>query len=99
MIGAAMQIEELIWLDEVVDKLARKHNVSPDEVRQVFENRPRFRYISKGRRNKDEDVYAAYGQTDDGRYLTVFFIRKLGGAALIVSAREIDDKERKRYGR
>jgi uncharacterized DUF497 family protein len=71
----------------------------PGEVNEVFNSDPRFRYISKGRRLKDEGVYAAYGQTEAGRYLTVFFIRKLGGAALIISAREMDDKERKWYGR
>ncbi len=87
-----MQIDELLWLDEVVDKLARKHDISPDEVRQVFETGPYFRYISKGRRSKDENVYAAYGQTEEGRYLSVFFIRKIGGAALIISARDMDDK-------
>lgn len=44
-------------------------------------------------------MYAAYGQTDAGRYLTVFFIHKPGGRALIISARDMDGKERRQYGR
>lgn len=47
----------------------------------------------------NEDVYSASGQTDAGRYLVVFFIHKPGHIALILSARDMDLKERKRYGR
>jgi uncharacterized protein len=93
-----MQIEDFIWLDEIIDKLEVKHHVSTDEVEQVFESNPHFRYVAKGRRHKKEDVYAAYGNTQAGRYLTVFFIYKPGKLALIISARDMDDKERKRYG-
>jgi len=93
-----MWIEDFIWLDEIVEKLESKHSVSMDEVEQVFESRPHFRYITKGRRQKSENVYAAYGRTEEGRYLTVFFIYKLGHLALIISARDMDNKERKKYG-
>ncbi len=44
-------------------------------------------------------MYAGYGRTDAGRYLTVFFIHKPGGLALIISARDMDEKERRRYGK
>jgi uncharacterized DUF497 family protein len=62
-------------------------------------SQPHFRFIAKGRRRQDEDLYGAYGRTEAGRYLTVFFIYKPGNLALIVSARNMDEKERKRYGR
>jgi hypothetical protein len=94
-----MKVEDLIWLDEIVEKIESKHNVSQAEVVQIFNNQPRFRYIAKGRHQKNEDVYAAYGQTEAGRYLTVFFIDKPGNLALIISARDMDGKERKHYGR
>lgn len=94
-----MKIEDLIWLDEIVEKIESKHNVSQVEVVQIFNNQPRFRYITKGRRQKNEDVYAAYGQTEAGRYLTVFFIDKPGHLALIISARDMDNKERKQHER
>ncbi len=93
-----MRIEDFIWLDDVIEKLASKHQVIQEEVEQVFKSKPHFRFVSKGRRWKKEKVYAAYGQTEAGRYLTVFFIHKPGNLALIISARDMDDKERKRYG-
>ena len=93
-----MRITCVIWLRHIVDKLEWKHNVSTDEVEEVFRNRPRFRFIERGR-VRGEDVYAALGQTKAGRYLVVFFIRKSSDAALVISARDMDAKERKRYGR
>ncbi|MBU1660084.1 MAG: BrnT family toxin [Chloroflexi bacterium] len=93
-----MYIENFIWLDEIVEKLEHKHKTLPTEVEQVFDSKPHFRYIAKGRRRKEENVYAAYGQTEAGRYLAVFFIYKPGNLALIISARDMDRKERKRYG-
>ena len=93
-----MFIDEFIWLPDIVDKLAYKHSLFPDEVEEVFFNRPRFCFMEKGR-IAGEDLYMALGQTDAGRYLSVFFIRKEGRLALIISARDMDTKERKRYGR
>jgi uncharacterized DUF497 family protein len=48
---------------------------------------------------KGEDVYAALGQTDAGRYLIAFFIRKDDDRILPISARDMTHAERKRYGR
>jgi hypothetical protein len=82
-----------------VIKLEAKHGVYPEEVRQVLMNSPRIRRIGKGRSNADEHLYVAYGRSDSGRYLTVFFIHKSGNEALIISARDMDSKERKSYGK
>jgi len=46
-----------------------------------------------------EDVYLALGQTDSGRYLAVFYILKKNRNVLPISARDMDDKERRRYER
>jgi uncharacterized DUF497 family protein len=93
-----MYIDDFIWLPDVVEKLAVKHHVTPDEVEEVFFNRPRYFFVESGYR-PGEDVYAACGQTDAGRYLIVFFIHKAKNAALILSARDMDEKERRRYER
>ena len=93
-----MYIDDFIWLPDVIDKLAAKHGVSQDETEEVFFNRPRYRFVEAGRRS-GEDVYAAGGQSDEGRYLIVFFIHKAGNMALILSARDMDRRERKRYER
>lgn len=93
-----MYIDDFIWLSNVVDKLATKHGVTPEEVEEVFFHQPRFRFVESGHR-EGEDVYAALGQTDAGRYLIVFFVRKPGNRALILSARDMDEKERRLYER
>ena len=93
-----MKIEVIIWLREIVDKLAFKHHVEPDEVEQVFDNNPKIRFVEKGER-KGENVYLALGRTDAGRYLAVLFIYKKTKEALILSARDMADKERRQYGK
>ncbi len=93
-----MKIVEFLWKEQFVEKLERKHQVLTDEVEEVFRNAPRFNFIAKGQ-VAGENAYRALGQTDDGRYLAVFFIYKRGGKALPISARDMDAKERRRYGK
>ena len=93
-----MKIESIIWLRNIIDKLVVKHHVEVYEVEEVLIGNPKFRFVEKGDR-KDENVYMALGQTGSGRYLTVLFIYKQDGEALILSARDMAAKERKMYGR
>jgi uncharacterized DUF497 family protein len=71
-----LKIKGIIWLDEIIDKLAIKHNVTQNEVLEVLISQPYFRFIEKGHR-PGENVYAALGQTEGGRYFIVFFIYKI----------------------
>lgn len=93
-----MRIEGIIWLRQVVDKLALKHQVEPEEVEQTLTNKPKIRFVEKGER-KREDVYMALGRTDSGRYLSILFIYKRTKEALVLSARDMARKERKIYGK
>jgi len=93
-----MYIDDFIWLPDIIEKLAVKHHVTQDEAEEVFFNKPRYRFVESGYR-PGEDVYSASGQTDAGRYLMVFLICKSPHAALILSARDMDNKERRRYER
>ena len=93
-----MKIIGFIWLENVVEKLEVKHSVFPEEVEAVFDNRPSVVKMSRGN-FRGEDVYRALGQTEAGRYLAVFFIYKLTREALILSARDMDQKERRSYGK
>jgi uncharacterized DUF497 family protein len=77
-----LKIKGIIWFDNIIEKLIRKHNVHQNEVREVLTNRPHFRFVEKGHR-AEENVYAAMGQTDSGRYLIVFFVYKNDKHALI----------------
>ena len=69
------------------------------EVRQVLLNQPRIRFVENGNL-PGENVYAAFGQTYGGRYLAVFFVFKPNLAtAILISARDMEPTERRRYGR
>ncbi len=93
-----MVIHRIIWKDQFIEKLERKHRVSVVEAEEILSTKPHIRKVGKGR-VKDENVYAAYGQTRAGRYLIVFYIRKITGALLPISARGMDDAERNYYER
>ena len=93
-----MKVTGIIWLRDVVDKLAWKHNITPDEVEDALDDAPHYRFIERGDVD-GEDLYAALGQTGAGRYLTVYLIYKKTNEALIVSARDMTRKERKMYGK
>ena len=91
-----MKIKGLIWFDDIIEKIKRKHNVQQKEIREVLDNDPHFRFVEKGYRSA-ENVYAAMGQTEGGRYLIVFFVWKTDKRALILSARDMTKSERRLY--
>ena len=91
-----MNIEGFIWLESIVTKLWRKHRVNPYEVEALFDSEPYIRFVEKGHR-EGENVYAAMGQTDAGRYLITFFVLKQNHRAVIISSRSMTDTERRRY--
>jgi len=93
-----MNPENLIWLPAIVEKLAEKHQVEPHEVEEIFAETPRIFRGPKGH-YPHENVYYALGQTDGGRYLFVVFIRKIDGRILILSARDMTDRERRQVRR
>lgn len=92
-----MKITGLLWLEDLVDKIAQKHAVKQSEIRELFDNRPLLRFVER---------VIAWGRmctrrsgTDAGRYLVVFFIHKKKGQALILSARDMTASERRLYGK
>lgn len=91
-----MIIHGIIWLEEIVEKLELKHSVFQHEVLELFSNSPYFRFVEKGHK-PEENLYAALGVTDAGRYLILFFVYKSNRKALVTSARDMTDSERKRY--
>ncbi|MBD2089512.1 BrnT family toxin [Microcoleus sp. FACHB-1515] len=94
-----MRIESIVCPDYIEEKLQAKHGVTCNEARQVLLTQPRIRFAEKGH-TEGNDVYAAFGRTFAGRYLSVFFIYKPENqTAIIISARDMSKKERKAYGR
>lgn len=83
-------------MDTIVEKLAWKHSVLPHEVKEVLAGKCRIFKTERGK-IEGEDLYNALGRTKGGRYLSVFFIRKLGDKALLITARDMNKRERQRY--
>jgi len=93
-----MKITGIIWLREVVEKLAGKHHLTTDEVEEALRAVRRFRFIETGD-VEGEDLYAALGRTAAGRYVIIYFVHKRTGEALIISARNMTRKERRFYAK
>jgi uncharacterized DUF497 family protein len=90
-----MRIYHVIWLPEIEAKLYHKHQLLVEEV--LF-GQPHIRFVEKGHM-AGENLYAAYGQTDAGRWLIVFFVLKDEQQALVISGRDMEQKERRLYAR
>ncbi|HIE12829.1 MAG TPA: BrnT family toxin [Desulfotomaculum sp.] len=70
-----------------------KHGIRPEEVEEVFHNRPiRFLNTRSGRR-------IVLGRSDAGRYLTIVFEYKPGGIVRPITARPMKPAERKYFKR
>ncbi len=62
-----MKIKRLIWLDQYLIKIESKHAVYQSEIREVLFSNPSIQRVGKGKRRKEEHLYVAYGQTQEGR--------------------------------
>jgi hypothetical protein len=94
-----MQIETILCPESIEAKLEAKHNVTRREAHQTLLGRPRIRFAEMGH-TEGEDMYVAFGRTAGGRYLSVFFIYKPAiKTAVIISARDMSERERRTYGR
>ena len=91
-----MEISRIVWLEDIVEKLIWKHNVEEQEVIEVLENKPIFQFKEKVF-HPGEDVYAAFGRTNTGRLLSIFFVYAQDQRAIVVSARDMSQKERQKY--
>lgn len=92
-------VKDIIWLAQFVDKIISKHGVLPEEVEELFSNKPKFKRIGRGN-IQGEDLYHAIGQTYTGRYLIAIFVYKpTVRKALVISARDMSRSERKSYAR
>lgn len=88
-----MRIDELVWTEENEEHIA-EHHVTPQEVEELFfEEGPYFR------RGPGENLYHVYGRSGAGRYLFVVVIHLGEGKGYVVTARDMDRKERRLYQR
>jgi len=86
------QADGFDWLEEVIEKLSRKHNVQQDEVEECFHQR-RYK-VRTGKNN----IYYLYSQSQSGRYLFIVFAWR-NRLIRVISARDMDSQERIQYRR
>lgn len=85
-----MIVRRLVWDEWNIEHIA-KHNVSPEEVEKVCQSK---HLLEKGR----SGLYQAIGQTQDGRYLIIILAPR-SSSFYPVTARDADDKEKRRFKR
>lgn len=88
-----MRIYELLWPPERIEHIA-KHNVTPDEVREICQGKP---FVQRAKAQGKNPVYYVLGQTNAGRYLFCVIIQFPDGRGYPITARPMTDKEKRRY--
>jgi uncharacterized DUF497 family protein len=88
-----MRIEQFVWPQDRIEHIAR-HGVTPEEVEEVC-----FRkcLVQRAKSEGKNPVYYVLGQTAAGRYLFCVVIRFPDGNGYPVTAREMTEKEKRRY--
>ena len=79
------------WDDDDIAHIAR-HEFSPEEVEEVFVGNCKIRRAR-------EQLYIALGEILDGRLAFVVFRRLGGGVIRVVTARDMEDRERRMFRR
>ena len=86
------RIEGFHWLDWVIEKITKEHDVEPEEVEEVFFNLPyKVRRVESGK-------YQLFGRSEDGRYLFIVFAWE-GRTIKPITARDMTESERRFFGR
>jgi uncharacterized protein len=90
-------IQGFQWDEGNGRKSTDKHGVTQSEAEQAFFNEPLL-WVNDDRHSQDEVRYNALGRTDDDRFLHVTFtLRERGRFIRVISARNMNRKERTRY--
>lgn len=83
---------EIRWTEDSETHIAR-HDVTPDEVEELVNTRPRWEKPGRG------GTELIYGTTDAGRHLLVVASKAADGLDFIVTARDMDPDEQREFSR
>ncbi len=86
-----MDINQFYCPQKTIEKIISKHGVELYEVEEVFQSDVKTRAV-KG-------VHIALGRSQAGRYLVVVFKKKAKDSIRIITARDMNDAEKKLYRR
>jgi uncharacterized DUF497 family protein len=85
-----MKIKDIIWTPDRIEHIKSKHGISCEEVEEVC---GQGYVVRRGRERR----YLIYGQTENGRYLLVVLKPESNGKYKVITARDMNDKERRLY--
>jgi uncharacterized DUF497 family protein len=85
-----VRISDFEWDEANALHIQLGHGIQPEEAEEVFANNPFFRKTKKGH-------YAVFGQTLEGRYLTIVFELKPGGVARPITGWDMGRAEIRYY--
>ena len=86
-----IRIKDFLWDRDNIAHIT-EHGVNPEEVEEACFFNPLVRKSKKER-------YFVFSQTQSGRYLTIIIEILGGGWIKVITARDMDDSERKKYRR
>jgi hypothetical protein len=95
MINEFEQFAGFQWDEGNIDKNLLKHQVQNWECEQIFFNEPLI-ILDDSKHSLSEKRWAAFGQTDAGRFLAIIFTKR-GKLLRVISASDMNRKERKFY--
>lgn len=84
-----------VWDDANLEHIAR-HGIEDYEAEEVFEDPDVRPFDAQNRRG--ERRFGVFGMTEDGRILVVIYILRSGDIR-VVTARDAEPKEKRRYRR
>jgi uncharacterized DUF497 family protein len=83
------------WDEGNIDKNLLKHQIQNWKCEQIFFNEPLI-ILDDPKHSLSEKRWAAFGQTDAGRLLTIIFTKR-EKLLRVISARDMNRKEKKFY--
>ncbi|HID11379.1 MAG TPA: BrnT family toxin [Candidatus Latescibacteria bacterium] len=89
------RVTRLVWDEDVIEKLERKHGLTTREVEEACFNPSRL--VLKGPKRWKKRRYLVYSQTDAGRYILVVLEPLARGEARVITARDLKEKEKRFY--
>ena len=91
-----VKISELVWEDWHIEHIAARHSVEPMEVEEACFEDENARVL-RGKGGREEKLYYVLGKTLKGRYLFIV-VKRLGKCkAKVITAREMNASENRRY--
>lgn len=88
----AVQIVDLEIADHILEKIRQKHGIAFEEVEDACFNR-----AAHYQRRTREELTLLYSRTTSGLYMQVVLAPRGSGVWAVVTARDMDATERRRY--